>query len=117
MVCVIGPQQSYKAEMVGAAIGTAVALNGDRQQIDNKAVTECATTPPHKECSDMDMRLNIYANTSHKPWNGSQATGTSLTPPSRWSEKISVATTKWTSLPKWRHHCRYLTMTRKSLWI
>ena len=39
---VMGPQQSYRAEMYGAAIGTAIASNGDKQYINNMAVTKRA---------------------------------------------------------------------------
>ena len=63
---VIEPQQPYRAEEAEAAIGTTVAVHGDRRHIDNKAVTQCATEPPHKECSDMDMLLKVCANTSQK---------------------------------------------------
>ena len=39
---VVGPQQSYGAEMDGPAIGTAIASGGDRRYIDNMAVSKCA---------------------------------------------------------------------------
>ena len=39
---VVGLQQSYRAEMYGAAIKTAIASNGDKQYIDDMAVTKGA---------------------------------------------------------------------------
>ena len=48
---VVGPQQSYRAKMYGTAIGTAIASNGDRQYIDNMAVTKCVDKRPTWECS------------------------------------------------------------------
>ena len=39
---VVGPQQPYRAEMYGAAIGTVIASNGDEQYMDNMAMTKCA---------------------------------------------------------------------------
>ena len=42
LVRVMGPQQSYRAEMYGAAIGTAITSNGEKLYIDNMAMTKCA---------------------------------------------------------------------------
>ena len=48
---VMGRQQSYRAEMYGVAIGTAIASDGDKHYIDNMAVTTCADKRPIQECS------------------------------------------------------------------
>ena len=56
---VAGPQQSYRAEMYGAAIGAAIASDGDTQYIDNMAVTKCAHHRPTHECSDADIRHKV----------------------------------------------------------
>ena len=56
---VAGPQQSCRAEMYGAAIGAAIASDGDTQYIDNMAVTKCAHRRPTHECSDADIRHKV----------------------------------------------------------
>ena len=61
-----GPQQSYKAEMYGAAIGAAIASNGDTQYIENMAVTKCAHRRPTHECSDADIRHKACDQVQHK---------------------------------------------------
>ena len=57
---VAGPQQSYGAEMYGAAIGAAIASDGDTQYIDNMAVTKCAYRRPthvrHKMCDQVQHK-------------------------------------------------------------
>ena len=54
-----GPQQSYRAEMYGGAIGAAIASDGDTQYIYNMAVTKCAHRRPMHECSDADIRHKV----------------------------------------------------------
>ena len=63
---VAGPQQSYRAEMYGAAIGAAIASDGDTQYIDNMAVTKCAHRRPTHECSDADIRHKVCDQVQHK---------------------------------------------------
>ena len=63
---VVGPQQSYRAEMYGVAIGKAIASNGDKQYIDNMAVTKCADKRPTWECSYSDVRHKVWYHTQHK---------------------------------------------------
>ena len=63
---VAGPQQSYRAEMYGAAIGAAIASDGDTQYIDNMAVTKCAHRRPTRECSDADIRHKVCDQVQHK---------------------------------------------------
>ena len=63
---VAGPQQSYRAEMYGAAIGAAIASGGDTQYIDNMAVTKCAHRRPTHECSDADIRHKVCDQVQHK---------------------------------------------------
>ena len=63
---VVGPQQSYRAKMYGAAIGTAIASNGDKQYIDNMAVTKCAAKRPTQECSYANVCHNVCDHTQHK---------------------------------------------------
>ena len=63
---VVGPQQSYRAEMYGAAIGAAIASDGDTQYIDNMAVTKCAHRRPTHECSDADIRHKVCNQVEHK---------------------------------------------------
>ena len=63
---VVGPKQSYKAEMYGAAIGTAIASSGDKQYIDNMAVTKCADKRPTRECSYSNVRHKVCGHTQHK---------------------------------------------------
>ena len=63
---VAGPQQSYRAEMYGAAIGAAIASDGDTQYIDNMAVTKCAHRRPTHECSDADIRHKVCDHVQHK---------------------------------------------------
>ena len=63
---VAGPQQSYRAEMYGAAIGAATASDGSTQYIDNMAVTKCAHRRPTHECSDADIRHKVCDQVQHK---------------------------------------------------
>ena len=63
---VAGPQQSYGAKMYGAAIGAAIASDGDTQYIDNMAVTKCAPRRPTHECSDADIRHKVCDHVEHK---------------------------------------------------
>ena len=68
MARVTGPQTSYRAELVGAAIVTPVVLDRDHQHIDNKAVTLCATEPPHKECSNMTCVSRFVPTHGKNKW-------------------------------------------------
>ena len=63
---VAGPHQSYTAGMYGAAIGAAIASDGDTQYIDNMAVTKCAHRRPAHECSDADICHNVCDQVQHK---------------------------------------------------
>ena len=63
---VVGPQQSCRAEMYGAAMRTAIASNGDKQYIDNMAVTKCADKRPTQECSYSNVRHKVCDHTQHK---------------------------------------------------
>ena len=66
MARVVVPQQSYRAEMYAAAIGTAIASNGNKQYIDNMAVTKCADKRPMRECSYSDVHHKVCDHTQHK---------------------------------------------------
>ena len=63
---VAGPQQSYRAGMYRAAIGTAISSDGDTQYIDNLAVTKCARRRPTHECSDANIRHKVCGQVQHK---------------------------------------------------
>ena len=63
---VAGPRQSYRAEMYRAAIGAAIASDGNTQYIDNMAVTKCAYRRPKHECSDADIRHKVCYWVQHK---------------------------------------------------
>ena len=52
--------------MYGAAIGGAIASDGDTQYIDNMAVTKCAHRRPMHECSDADIRHKVCDQVQHK---------------------------------------------------
>ena len=56
---VAGPKQSDKAEVYGAAIGAAIASDGNTQYIHNMAVTKCAHPLPTHECTDTDIRHKV----------------------------------------------------------
>ena len=62
----VGPKQSYKAEVYGAAIGGAIASDGDTRYIDNMAVTKCAHRRPMHKCSDADIRHKVCDQVKHK---------------------------------------------------
>ena len=63
---VAGPQLSYRAEMYGAAIGAAIASDGDTQYIEHMAVTKCAHRRPTHECCDADIRHKVCDQVQHK---------------------------------------------------
>ena len=63
---VTGPQKSYRAEVQGTTIGTALVQNGDKLFIDNKGVIACAIVAPTRECADMDLRHIVYDNLGTK---------------------------------------------------
>ena len=63
---VAGPQQSFRAEMYGAAIRATIACDGDTEYIDNMAVTKCAHRRPTHECSDADIRQKVCDQVQHK---------------------------------------------------
>ena len=52
--------------MYGAAIGAAIASDGDTQYIDNMAVTKCAHCQPTHECFDADIRHKVCHEVQHK---------------------------------------------------
>ena len=52
--------------MYRAAIGTAIASNGDKQYIDNMAVTKCADKRPTHKCSHFDVRHKVCDHTQHE---------------------------------------------------
>ena len=62
---VAGPQQSYRAEMYGAAIGAAIASDGYTPCIDNMAVTKCAYRRPTHKCSGVDIRHKVCDQVQH----------------------------------------------------
>ena len=63
---VVGLQQPYRAEIYSMAIGTAMAFNGDKQYIENMAVTKCADKQPTRECSYSDVRHKVCDHTQHE---------------------------------------------------
>ena len=63
---VADPLQSYRAKMYGAAIGAAIASNGDTQYMDNMAVTKCAHRRPTHENSDANIRHKVCDQVQHK---------------------------------------------------
>ena len=52
--------------MYGAAIGAAIASDGDTQYIDNMAVTKCAHRRPTHEYSHADIRHKVCDHVQHK---------------------------------------------------
>ena len=52
--------------MYGAAIGAAIASNGDTQYINNMGVTKCAHRRPTHECFDVDIRHKLCDKVQHK---------------------------------------------------
>ena len=64
---VTGPQTSYRAELQSFAVNSALASTNQELTYDNKAVVDRALHPPHRECSDMDLRLTILEETLNKP--------------------------------------------------
>ena len=64
---VTGPQTSYRAELQSFAVNSALASTNQELIYDNKAVVDHALHPPHRECSDMDLRLTILEETKNKP--------------------------------------------------
>ena len=60
------PFNRDRAEMYGAAIGAAIASNGDTQYIDNMAITKCAHRQPTHKCSDADIRHKVCDQVQHK---------------------------------------------------
>ena len=67
---VVGPQQSYRAEMHGAAISTAIASDGDTLYIDNMASTICVDKQPTRECSYADVRHKVCPHTAQAGHHG-----------------------------------------------
>ena len=72
---VVGVQQSYRADMYGAAIGTTIA-SGDKQYIDNMALTKCAKNDPCGSAliPTSATRCAITRNTSESSWSRSPVT-------------------------------------------
>ena len=64
---VTGPQTSYRAELQSLAVNSTLASTNQELTYDNKAVVDHALHPPHRECSDMDLRLTIQEETRNKP--------------------------------------------------
>ena len=64
---VTGPQTSYRADIQSFAANSALANTNQELTYDNKAVVDHALHPPHRECSDMDLRLTILEETHDKP--------------------------------------------------
>ena len=62
-----GPQTSYRAELQSFAVNTALASTNQELTYNNKAFVNHALHPPHRECSDMDLRLTILEETQYKP--------------------------------------------------
>ena len=62
---VAGPPQFYRAKMYGAAIGAAIASDGDAQYIDKMAVTKCAHRRPTHACSDAHIRHKVCDEVQH----------------------------------------------------
>ena len=63
---VTGPQTSYRAELQSFAITSALASTNQELTYDNKVVVDHTVHPPHRECSDMDLRLTIQKQTQNK---------------------------------------------------
>ena len=63
---VVDPQQSYRAEMYGATIGTDMASDSDTQYIDNMAIAKCAHRRPTHNCSDADIHHKVCDQVQHK---------------------------------------------------
>ena len=63
---VAGPPTSCRAELQGAAIVCYLACQGDELVIDNQAVVEYWWVPPHRECSDSNLRKVIKVHQAEK---------------------------------------------------
>ena len=61
-----GPQQSYRVEIYGAAIGTAIAANSDKLYIDNMTMTKHTDKRPTRECSYSDVCHKVCDHMQHK---------------------------------------------------
>ena len=64
---VTGPQTSYPAELQSFAVNLALASTNQELTYANKAIVDHALQLPHRECSDMDLRLTIQEETLSKP--------------------------------------------------
>ena len=56
-----GPQTSYRAELMGLCIAAHLAAPGSTITLDNQAVVDHGLETPHREASDMDLRLHCVA--------------------------------------------------------
>ena len=59
---VVGPQCSYRAELMGAAVFSHIASDGANLALDNMSVANYCTEYPSKESADMDLRKEIHDN-------------------------------------------------------
>ena len=64
---VTGPQTSYRAELQSVAVNSTLASAHQELTYDNKAVVDHALQPPHRERSDVDLRLTIQEETEQAP--------------------------------------------------
>ena len=62
-----GSQTSYETEIQNFAVNSALASANREQTYDNKAAADHALHLPHRECSDMDLRLTIQEGIKNKP--------------------------------------------------
>ena len=98
---VVGPQQSYRAEMYAAV--TAIASNDYKQYTDNMAVTKCADNQSKRECSYSNVRHKVCDHTQRKRVIRSSVTIKSSRPVVHMNMSKSSAMGRWTCSPKWPH--------------
>ena len=103
-----GSAAVIQSRNVPAAIGTAIASNGDKRYSNNMAVTKCADERSTRECSYSGVRHKVcnHNNTSESSWSRSPVTFKSPRPAMHRNVSKSGATGRWTCSPKWPHGYR-----------
>ena len=59
------PHTAYRAELQTFAIKIALVTQEEELACDNKVVVNHALEPPHRECSNMELRLKVQEETHH----------------------------------------------------
>ena len=98
---VTGPQTSYRAELQSFAFNSALA-SANQELTYDKAVVDHALHFPHRECSDMDLRLTIQEETRNKPHRSSWVPSHRDITKAKQGEHKSNVTMRSTVWPKWQ---------------